>query len=163
MDDQLIAIYLNDHLAAATGGLGLVNRARDAQASTNRELHWFLDELSREIADDRQVVVRALQALGARQDPLKRAVGAVAERLGRLKLNGRFVSRSPLSDLIELEGLTIAVQGKRAGWIVLQELQHPKLAGIDFAHLIARAEDQSTRIEAHRRPLARRVLSGEGR
>jgi hypothetical protein len=160
MDDRLLAVYLNDHLAAATGGLGLVRRARDAQEGRNAELHRFLVGLAGEIEEDRRMLLQSLDRLGAKADPLKRGAAAIAERLGRLKANGRIVRRSPLSDLIELEGLTIAVQGKRAGWIVLDELAHPKLAGIDFAGLIRRAEQQSERIEARRRPLAAQVLRG---
>jgi hypothetical protein len=39
MDDKLLAIYLNDHLAAATGGLSLAKRARDAHQALDPELH----------------------------------------------------------------------------------------------------------------------------
>jgi hypothetical protein len=53
------------------------------------------------------------------------------------------------------------VQGKRTGWLVLHDLEHPKLQPIDFAHLIRRAEDQHERIETRRRPLAVRVLRGD--
>ncbi|WP_022928992.1 hypothetical protein [Patulibacter americanus] len=161
MDDQLLAIYLNDHLAAATGGLSLAQRARDAHEPLDPDLHRFLVELTGEIAEDRRELLRALQLLGASKDPLKRIVAALAERAGRLKANGRLVKRSPLSSLVELEGLSIAVQGKRTGWLVLHDLEHPKLAPIDFAQLIRRAEDQHRRIEDRRRPLAVRVLRGD--
>lgn len=161
MDDKLLAIYLNDHLAAATGGLALAGRARDAHAPLDPELHRFLVELTGEIAEDRRELLRALDLLGAPKDPLKRLAAAVAERAGRLKTNGRLVKRSPLSSLIELEGLSIAVQGKRTGWLVLQDLDDPRLAPVDFAHLIRRAEDQHGRIEDRRRPLAVRVFRGD--
>jgi hypothetical protein len=160
MDDKLLAIYLNDHLAAATGGLSLAKRARDAHQALDPELHRFLVELAGEIAEDRRELLRALDLLGAPKDPLKRIAAALAERAGRLKTNGRLVKRSPLSSLIELEGLSIAVQGKRTGWEVLHELDHPRLRPIDFAQLIRRAEDQHGRIEARRRPLAVRVFQG---
>ena len=39
----------------------------------------------------------------------------VAETVGRLKPNGTLVRRSPLSDLMELEALSAAVEAKRLG------------------------------------------------
>lgn len=161
MNDALVAIYLQDHLAAATGGLGLARRARDAQEGRDEELHRFLVRLADEIAEDREVLLRALELIGARPDRAKVLAAAAVERLGRFKPNGHLLSRSPLSDLFEVEGLTVAVQGKLAGWVTFDRLQHPALAPIDFAALIARAEDQSAGIEAHRRPLAVRALSGD--
>lgn len=160
MDDRLLAIYLNDHLAAATGGVALVRRARDAQEGRNPELHRFLVALAGEIDEDRRLLLQAVDLVGARRDPFKRGTAAVVERLGRLKTNGRLVRRSALSDVVELEGLTIAVQGKRAGWVLLQDLQDPRLSRIDFAGLVRRAEAQFERIEARRRPLATQVLRG---
>jgi hypothetical protein len=161
MDDRLLGIYLNDHLAAATGGLSLAARTRDAHASLDPGLHRFLVELTGEIAEDRRQLVRALELIGVPKDPLKRLTAAVTERVGRLKTNGRLVRRSPLSSLIELEGLSIAVQGKRTGWEVLHDLDDPRLRPIDFAQLIRRAQDQHGRIEERRRPLAQSILRGE--
>jgi hypothetical protein len=45
--------------------------------------------------------------------------GRIAERVGRLKSNGRIVRRSPLSSLLELEMLRLAVEGKAACWRTL--------------------------------------------
>jgi hypothetical protein len=51
---------------------------------------------------------------------LKVYAGWVTEKLGRLKPNGRITERSPLSMVIELEGLRMAVEGKAAGWQALR-------------------------------------------
>lgn len=158
--DRFLGIYLDDHLAAATGGVALARRARDAQEGRDPDLHRFLVTLTGEIEEDRRVIVDATRRLGTGRDPLKIVAGAVGERLGRLKANGRLVQRSPLSDLVELEGLSIAVRGKRLGWLTLGDVDHEALRGIDFAALARRAEDQADRIEARRRPLAERVLTG---
>lgn len=158
--DRFLGIYLDDHLAAATGGVHLARRARDAQEGRNADLHRFLVTLTGEIEEDRRVLVDALGRLGTGRDPLKIAAGAAGERLGRLKANGRLARRSPHSDVVELEGLSIAVRGKRLGWLTLGDVDHPALRGIDFAALARRAEDQADRIEARRRPLADEVLSG---
>jgi hypothetical protein len=49
-------------------------------------------------------------------------LGWIAERAGRLKMNGRLVRRSPLSSLLELEALRVAIEGKKAGWRALREI-----------------------------------------
>lgn len=156
--DELLGVYLNDHLAAATGGLALARRARDAQEGRDPDLHRFLVALTGEIEEDRRVLLVALDRLGIGRNPLKRVAGALGERVGRLKTNRRLARRSPLSDVVELEGLDIAVRGKRLGWLALEERGHPALGGIDFAALARRAEDQADRIERRRRPLAAGVL-----
>jgi len=43
-----------------------------------------------------------------------------AERLGRLKLNGRLLRRSPLSRVLDLEAMLLGVEGKAAGWRTLR-------------------------------------------
>lgn len=159
-DDRYLVIYLQDHLTAATGGIALTRRAKGAQRGRDEEQHAFLSAFEDELVEERGQLVTALELLGAGPHHLKAATALVGERLGRLKLNGHLVSRSPYSDLVELEGLTIAVQGKRAGWIALQERAHPKLDAIDLDRLIRQAEDQSERIEALRRPRAAKILAG---
>jgi hypothetical protein len=85
--------------------------------------------------------------------------GLVAERLGRLKLNGQLTGYSDLSRLLELEGLTIGVRGKHALW------QNLRSAGIqehvpDIAldRLIERAEAQLSGLERHRLAAAATAL-----
>ena len=46
-------------------------------------------------------------------------MGWTGEKLGRLKLNGQLLGYSPLSRLIELEGLMLGIAGKLAMWIAL--------------------------------------------
>lgn len=160
MDDKLLAIYVNDHLAAATGGVSLAKRSRDAHRGVDDELHELLAWFHEQIVWDRGQLVRALDLLGAPKDRLKIVAGAVGEVVGRVKSNGRIIKRSPLSSLIELEGLSIAVHGKSRGWLVLQELAHPKLAPIDWAELLRRADEQQRRIEEARRRVGARILAG---
>ena len=63
---------------------------------------------------------------------------------GRLKLNGEIRGYSPLSRLVELEGLETGVAGKRALWQALSSVFHgdPRLAQFNLDGLIARAEEQ---------------------
>jgi hypothetical protein len=99
-----------------------------------------------------------MSAVGVGEDHLKSIAARVAERLGRLKLNGSIVSYSPLSRLVELEGLSIGVEGKRLLWKVLAERRDPALADFDFEALIARAESQRDRLEQLRLEAAELAL-----
>ena len=45
--------------------------------------------------------------------------GWAAEKATRLKTGANFLTRSPLSDLTELEALYLGIQGKAAGWRAL--------------------------------------------
>jgi hypothetical protein len=148
---MLLAIYLNDHFAGATAGLEL---ARRAAASHEDSSHGpFLTELAEQIAEDRAALRQIMAALGIRVDPLKVGAAWLAEKLGRAKLNGRLRSPSPLSPVIELEGLALGVTGKDACWRTLEQLQPhtPALARFDLPALRARAASQRERLEAHRR------------
>lgn len=160
---DLLAVYLNDHLAASAGGVGLARRARDAHADHDDPgTAELLAEVTTEIELDKEELERIIGRVGARRDPVKQLVAVAAERVARLKANGRLARRSSLSSLIELEGLTIAVQGKRCGWRALQQVDDPRLAEVDLERLVVRAEDQYRRLEERRLAVAARVLSATG-
>jgi hypothetical protein len=157
----LLAIYLNDHLAGATAGRDLARRA----ASSNRTSEYgpFLSELAVEIDRDRESLLAIMRALDVRVDRLKVAAGWSAEKLARLKPNGRLTGYSPLSRLIELEALALGVHGKLALWRSLDEVTGPGRAGDqDLAGLQRRAAAQLEQIEGHRRRAAAEAL-GEKR
>jgi hypothetical protein len=146
----LLAIYLNDHLAGATAGQELARRA----AGNNRGSDYgtFLERLAEEIAEDRESLLEIMQALDVGVDRLKVLGGWGVEKLGRLKLNGSLLGYSPLSRLVELEGLALGVRGKLALWRSLDELnlEQLELADADLLMLIERAERQLDEIEVER-------------
>ena len=59
-----------------------------------------------------------MELLEVKPNPIKDAAGWTAEKFGRLKPNNSLLSYSPLSRVIELEGLVIGVTGKLALWEV---------------------------------------------
>ena len=155
---KYLATYLNDHLLGATVGTELVRRA--ARENQGSELGAFLTGLAREIEDDRETLLALMAELGVKPDRLKVAAGWTGEKLGRLKPNAQLRGYSPLSPLVELEGLLIGIQGKLAMWQVLAELA--VALGIDRARLeelSARAERQQTDVERHRLDVGRRALT----
>ena len=151
MDDRLLRIYLTDHHAGSTAGLELARRCLGNNRGT--EYESFLSDLTRDIQEDKAELEALMATLGFPADKLKQAAALVAERVGRLKLNGQLTGYSPLSRLVELEGLKLGVTGKLSLWISLKEIadHDSRLAVTDFDKLIARAEEQVERIEEHRR------------
>jgi len=155
--DRLLGIYLNDHLAGASAVRDRCRSARDANRGS--EVGLFLDELLGEITEDRRVLLEVLAAVGTAPSPLKTTFARLAERLGRLKLNGQLTGYSPLSRFEELELLSVGVEGKRLLWVVLGELDDSRIARFDFGTLTERAERQRERIEQHRRAAARTAFA----
>lgn len=147
---MLLAIYLNDHLAIAVGARELARRS----AKSNRDTSYgpFLETLARDLGDDRQALLKVMRALGIRSDPLKVGAGWTTEKVGRLKPNGRLRGYSPLSRVVELEGLTLVVRANLALWRSLERLELDKTAadGVRVEQLVARAERQLEGLEAHR-------------
>ena len=158
---MLLGIYLNDHLAAATGARDLARRA----ASSNRGSEYgpFLERLAEEITEDRESLVVIMRALKVKVDPLKVFVGWGAEKVGRLKLNGRLVGYSPLSRLVELETLALGVHGKLALWRSLQQLEPTLLGTADdlLAELMDRAQRQVEELELYRQRACAEALTSD--
>jgi hypothetical protein len=150
MNLKYLAVYLNDHLAGATGGLELARRAHGANRGT--EFEAPLARLAAEIAEDRDALVDVMARLGVARDPVKVWAGWLAEKVARLKLNGRIAGYSPLSRVIELEALALGVEGKRALWRALaaEVAGDARLEGVDLAALGRRAERQRRLIERER-------------
>ena len=116
-DAKLLRIYLNDHLAAATAAARLARRVLRSNRGT--ELGRLLEELARDLDDDRRSLETLMAERGIRRNRAKQAAGVVAERLGLLKLNGRLVHYSPLSRVLELEGLRLLVEFNGSLWRTL--------------------------------------------
>lgn len=143
----LLGIYLNDHYAGSTGGLELFRRAAAQHRGT--PVGDTVDLLVKEVAEDRQALLEMLTALGVPVRQYK-VVGAWAlEKVGRLKLNGRLLERSPLSDLVEFEAMRLGVEGKAAGWRVLRVAasRYDVLDRDRLDRLIARASRQIDTLE----------------
>jgi hypothetical protein len=141
-----LEIYLNDHLAGATGGVELARRLR----ASNRDDAVFGETLSRvcaEIEADRAVLEQVTEGLGYSRSKVKPAAAWMAEKLGRLKLNGQLRGYSPLSRLIELEGLLIGITGKIGLWQTLIELGAGEDLDADLEQLMARATAQRAAID----------------
>lgn len=154
---DLLKTYLQDHHAGSTMGLELARRTAGANEDT--EYGPELARIADEIGADREVLEQVMERLEVKPSRLKDAGGWTAEKLGRLKPNNRLASYSPLSRVLELEGLLIGVTGKQALWEALRTVLGDSLDGVSFAELADRAADQRSRLDALRRRAAAEAFS----
>ncbi len=144
--ERYLPIYLNDHLAGSTIGLELAKRTA-ASNRDNKEFGPALERIRDEIEADKRTLEAVMDELGIGRDRLKPVGAWVAEKLGRLKPNGHLRGYSPLSRLIELEGLYVGISGKARLWGVLEVSVGERVPGTDFAALAERADRQRTEVE----------------
>ncbi|HEX3238917.1 MAG TPA: hypothetical protein VHR18_02135 [Solirubrobacterales bacterium] len=137
---------MNDHLAGSTVGLELAKRT----AASNREDEEFalpLERIRDEIEADKRTLEAVMDELGVGRDRLKPIGAWLAEKVGRLKTNGQLRGYSPLSRLIELEGLYVGISGKARLWGVLEASVRERVPATDFAALAERADRQRAEVE----------------
>jgi hypothetical protein len=147
MNHKYLSIYLNDHLAGSTVGVELAKRA--ASSNQGNEYGASLSELSHEIAEDRASLERLMERLDVRKDRVKTTAAWAGEKMGRLKPNAHLTSYSPLSRVIELEGLSLGVTGKLGLWRSLIAVQDDdeRLDPEELRVLAERAEAQLRELE----------------
>ena len=157
MAAKLLRVYLQDHHAASAAGLNLARRLARENAST--PFANELTQLADEIADDREKLGAVLRALGVEPSRVKIGLARAAERASRLKLNGRVLSYSPLSRVIELETLGAGILAKRGLWNALSQAIDGPPASVDFDELIDRADAQLAVVERLRKQAAALAFS----
>jgi hypothetical protein len=159
LDRKLLGTYLNDHLAGSTVGLELAKRARGS--NEGNEYGAVLERIVVEIDEDRETLQRLMASFEIKRDRPKVAVAWVAEKLGRLKPNGRLTSYSPLSRLVELEMLALGIAGKVSLWEALGEVadQDTRLDAAELKRLAERAERQRADVWKLRQRAAREALA----
>jgi hypothetical protein len=150
--------YLQDHRAGAEMGGDLARRLADENLGTPYE--DFLLALAREIEQDVEALEDIMARFGVRKATLKTAGAKVGEKLARLKPNDQLTGYSPLSRVLELEGLRSGVQGKLALWDSLAQLApyDARLDEDEVAGLQARAERQLVGLREHHAMAAREAF-----
>jgi hypothetical protein len=160
MDRKRLRIYLQDHLAGSTGGLELARRARGSNEGT--PYGEPLERLADDIEADRRALESLMDDLGFGADRAKNVAFWVAEKAGRLKPNGQLTGYSPLSRMIEIEGLITGVNGKRSLWLTLREVAETEseLDADRLGRLIERAEEQLATLHDLRSRAGREAFAG---
>ena len=156
--EKRLRIYLNDHAAGSLTGYELAKRCLSNNEGTR--LGDFLRTFIAELEDERADLKRLIESLGFHEDKLKEGAGWVAEKAGRLKLNGQIRGYSPLSRVLELEGLVLGVTGKRSLWRSIREYSatDPRVGVIDLDRLEQQAENQLEELEKHRLEAAEKAF-----
>lgn len=160
MSDRLLQIYMNDQLAAGVLWREISRRAQRSNQGT--ELGLALERVSTAVAEDVETFEQLMDRLGFRRDRAKVVAAKAGERLGRLKLNGRLFSYSPLSRFAELDFLVMGIQGKKVLWANLRDLAglSSRVPDVDFDALVARAQSQLDELEPFRETAGREALAG---
>jgi hypothetical protein len=161
MDRELLSTYLNDHLGGSTTGSQLAERLVEQNEGTR--YHGPLERVHTEIKEDRATLQQIMRRLEIAESKFKVAGGWAAEKFSRLKPNERLVGYSPLSRLLELDGLSSGVQGKTSLWQVLNACAdaEPVLREFDLVELEARAKRQLETLERLRIDAGREAFVGE--
>ena len=150
MNRDILATYLNDHLAGSVAALELVDRLRRLSQGTDRE-QLFLS-LGQEIEEDQQIVKRVLQSVGGKESKVRKAAAWLAEKVGEAKLELDDSGSGQLRLIEALETLGLGIQGKMGLWRALSAAssQDAEIGKLDLARLERRARDQFERVEAER-------------
>ncbi|HEY6694565.1 MAG TPA: hypothetical protein VI006_17065 [Solirubrobacteraceae bacterium] len=157
---QFLTIYMNDQLAAGVLWREVARRSQRSNSGT--PAGDALQRVATAIADDVVTFEQIMDRLGLRRSRVKPALAVVAERAGRLKLNGRLTSYSPLSRFAELDFLAIGIEGKKQLWQNLRDGADlaTRLPDVDFDGLVERAQRQRDDIEPFRRAAGEAALRG---
>lgn len=157
---DLLGVYCNDHLAAATGGIELVGRMLGRHRGGRYEAR--LEELLGELREERAAVRRSMAELDIPVRQYKQIASWLGEKISRGKLNGHLLSRSPLSDLVEFEFIATAVLAKRAGFETMREVAavESRLDEALLERMIAQADKQHEWLADVRRKVAAEVFGG---
>lgn len=119
-DERLFRIYLQDHLAMLRGAVELAHRMKQ-----QCEEEWAREAGTRflgAVLEDRKELLRIARHIGVDPSLAKEAGAWLGQKLGGLKLNGRLLARSPLSTLVELEGMCMLAAHGEAAWRALEPL-----------------------------------------
>ena len=151
--DKYLSIYLNDHLAALVALRDVTRRSR--RSNDGSALGRYLEDVAAELEESRAKLEQVMDDLKVRRDPFKRAAAWAAEKAGRLKLNGHLVRYSPLSRVLELEGLILGAELEARTWEAIGR-RLPE----DVGSLSARCERRKEELVRHHREAVRVALGG---
>lgn len=147
MNDEVLKGYLQHHWVGSTAGVALFRRV--ARTHGDPAAAAEIRDLAVEVAADRETLRGLMSSVGVSPSALGTASARAGEWFGRFKPNGRVLSRSPLTDVVELEMLRLAVTGKRAGFEVLRSAadDEPRLDPYVLDRLLERADDHLRTLE----------------
>lgn len=145
MATEMLHTYMQDHHAGAAAGIDLFRRV--AEHHSDPHVREVVSRIGDETVEDVKALEELMTLAGASPSLLKDLPAKASEKLGQIKPNRRFAERSPLSDLVELEALTLAVTGKTLGFKALLDIDDPRLPRPTLEKLVERAEQHGRELE----------------
>jgi hypothetical protein len=145
MATEMLHTYMQDHHAGAAAGIDLFRRV--AENHDDPEISRVVARIGDETVEDLKNLEELMSLAGTSPSVLKDLPAKAAEKFGQLKPNRRATERSPLSDLVELESLTLAVTGKTMGFRALLDIGDPRLPRPTLEKLVERAEEHDRQLE----------------
>ena len=157
-ETEPLDVYLNDHLAASAAAVELVERL--VANNEDEALDTYLTELGQQVEADRGTLKKVMERLGVEPSTSKQVAGKVLETLSRFRLNERVTGSADVSRLMEIETLSLGIEGKLALWRALAHIvgSRPELAGFDLPSLMDRAVQQRSGLEPFRLEAAAKAL-----
>lgn len=137
---RALRLYLEDHSAAAAGGLALARHLADRYGDDSG--FGALHDVAREIEQDRDHLDAIRQRLDAGGGEWKASLAVVGERLRRVKYLDPRHDDDALSRLEELEQLIAGVEAKLRLWTALGAARVPTADGLEPDRLADRARSQ---------------------
>jgi len=161
-DTEPLDVYLNDHLTGSAAAVELVERIRDNNEGTPLATH--MDGLLGDIEADRGTLGAVMEALGVQRSTPKQVAGKVLESLSRLRLNERVTGNADVTRLMELETLSLGIEGKLSMWRTLGQVTagRPELVEFDLPSLADRAVRQRAGVEPFRLEAAAQAFEPSG-
>lgn len=147
MNDEVLKAYLQHHWVGATAGVHAFRRVGRNHGDT--EAAAEVRDLAGEVAADRDALREVMRSVGVSPSVVGTTAARAGELLGRLKPNGHLFTRAPLTDVVELEALRLAVSAKLAGFEVLRSAadDDPRLDPYTLDRMIERGREHVRTIE----------------
>lgn len=158
-DTSALHAYLNDHRAGAAGAVHLIRRMAESEDIATPTA--FLEELGDRVEQDLRTLEDVMERLDISRDTARAAAGWLGENLSRLRLSPVITGSDHLSHLLELEMVSMGIQGKVMLWQSLQRVLDgdSRLLDVDFVALVERGRRQLDDVQAHRLTTAEAALA----
>jgi hypothetical protein len=153
-----LSIYLNDHLAGATTLVNLLDSLLQTKPY-DLQLVGFFVALRADVVADLTTLETIMNKMHVDKRRHITAMAWLIEKVTRLNLG--WDKNGSLYLLEALELVEAGLEGKRELWrsLAVTSGRLTALEGIDFDHLIQRAQDQHDRVEAVREQTAKAALT----
>ena len=155
MGTEILATYLNDHLAGSVVAIELLDHLRGLSKGTERER--LFTSLQSEIEEDQEVLKELLREVGGKESRMRNAAAWLTEKVAEAKLKLDDSGGGELRLLEALETLELGILGKLALWRALGAAADlvPQIRKLDLSKLERRAKQQHDRVEVQRLKVAR--------